>query len=187
MSASISDVGIIIHQTRFGEADKFVKILSEHHGLIDTVAKGARRLTSRKSGHLDNLNLIRFSTNRGSTPQYLSQVETVSGFPNIKSNLHKVRTCFYLTEIMHHTLVEGEADDALFFAFKNFLESLDRLGDNESSRDQAVEFQHFLIGHLGFPQPADERPEALVSYFESLIDRHLISPKLTLSPANALK
>jgi len=125
--------------------------------------------------------LIRFSTNRGTAPQYLSQVETVLAFPKIKASLYKVRTCFYLTEIMHHTLVENQGDEALFYTFKNFLQELDSLDDDESSRDQAIEFQHFLISHLGFPLPADERPEALIPYFESLIDRHLISPKLKMS------
>ncbi len=80
MTASISDLGIIIHQVRFGEADKFVFIFSCHHGLIKVVAKGARRLTSKKSPHLDNLNLIKFQTNRGDIPQYLSQVETIQAF-----------------------------------------------------------------------------------------------------------
>ncbi len=181
MSVSIFDVGIIIHQTRFGEADKFVKILTQNHGLVDVVAKGARRLTSRKSSHLDNLNLIRFNTNRGGSPQYLSQVETVEAFPKIKSNLHKIRTCFYLTEVLKHTLVEGQPDNALFDALKQFLIQLNNLSDDESSRDLSVEFQHFLINHLGFPPPTDDRPEALVSYFESLIDRRLTSPKLKIS------
>lgn len=181
MFASISDVGIIIHQTRFGEADKFVKILSEQHGLVDTIAKGVRRLTSKKSSHLDNLNLIRFSTNRGNPPQYLTEVETVMAFPKIKNNLHKVRTCFYLTEVMNLTLVESQPDKALFEAFKQFLIHLNDFPDDESPRALAINFQHFLIRHLGFPLPVDDRPEALVPYFESLVDRHLISPMLKMS------
>jgi len=181
MTASISDVGIIIHQVRFGEADKFVKILSEHHGLVDTIAKGVRRLTSKKSSHLDNLNLIRFSTNRGKEPQYLTEVETVMSFPKIKKDLHKVRTCFYLTEVMNLTLVESQPDEALFGALKHFLIRLNDFPDDESPRDLAVDFQHFLIKHLGFPPPIDDRPEALVPYFESLVDRHLISPRLKMS------
>lgn len=181
MAVSLSDVGIIIHQIRFGEADKFVKILSQHHGLVDTIAKGVRRLTSKKSSHLDNLNLIRFSTNRGNPPQYLTEVETVMSFPKIKKDLHKVRTCFYLTEVMNLTLVESQSDEALFGALKQFLIRLNDFPDDESPRDLAVDFQHFLIKHLGFPPPIDDRPEALVPYFESLVDRHLISPKLKMS------
>ncbi len=181
MAVSLSDVGIIIHQTRFGEADKFVKILSQHHGLLDTLAKGARRLTSKKSSHLDNLNLIRFSTNRGKEPQYLTEVETVLAFSKIKKDLHKIRTCFYLTEVMNLTLVESQPDEALFEAFKQFLIRLNDFPTDESSRDLAIDFQHFLVKHLGFPPPTDDRPEALVPYFESLVDRHLISPTLKMS------
>src|SRR3989344_2085457 len=179
MSSAISDLGIIIHQVRFGEADKFVFIFTAHHGLIKVVAKGARRLTSKKSPHLDNLNLIKFQTNRGDIPQYLSQVETVDAFSRIKSDLKKTRTCFYLTEILHRTLAEGEADEALFSALKKFLEGLN-LSAESDCRGLAIEFQHYLIKRLGFPPPKSDAPAALVSYFESLIDRPLVSPRLSL-------
>lgn len=179
MSAGIADTGIIIHQVRFGEADKFVKILTAHHGLIEVVAKGVRRLSSKKSSHLDNLNLIKFQTNRGHVPQYLSQVETQDAFTNIKSDFKKVRTCFYLTEIMNLTLAEGQPDESLFFAFKQFLEELD-ISAADSYRTLAVNFQHYLIRHLGFSLPEDSEPEALVAYFETIIDKPLVSPRLTL-------
>lgn len=179
MSAAISDLGIIIHQIRFGEADKFVKILTANHGLIEVVAKGVRRLSSKKSSHLDNLNLIKFQTNRGRVPQYLSQVETQDAFTSIKSDFKKVRTCFYLTEIMNLTLAEGQPDNELFSAFADFLKRLDGT-EGTAFRHLAVDFQHYLIGRLGFPPPTDIRPEALVGYFESLIDRPLVSPRLTL-------
>lgn len=179
MFAAISDLGIIIHQVRFGEADKFVFIFSWHHGLIKVVAKGARRLTSKKSPHLDNLNLIKFQTNRGDIPQYLSQVETVNAFSKIKADLKKTRTCFYLTEILHRTLAEGEADEALFAALKKFLEDLN-LSAESDSRHLAIEFQHYLIDRLGFPPPKSDEPAALVSYFESLIDRQLMSAQIKI-------
>ena len=179
MSASVSDLGIIIHQVRFGEADKFVFIFSQHHGLIKVVGKGARRLTSKKSPHLDNLNLIKFQTNRGDVPQYLSQVETVNAFPKIKADLKKTRTCFYLTEILHRTLAEGEADEALFSTLKKFLEDLNQSAEPDS-RGLAIEFQHYLIKRLGFPPPQSDAPAALVSYFESLIDRPLMSTQMKI-------
>lgn len=179
MFAAISDLGIIIHQVRFGEADKFVFIFSHHHGLIKVVAKGARRLTSKKSPHLDNLNLIKFQTNRGGIPQYLSQVETVKAFSQIKADLKKTRTCFYLTEIFHRTLAEGEADEALFTALKKFLEDLNQ-SVGLGSRDLAVEFQYYLIDRLGFPPPKSDDPAALVAYFESLIDRPLMSARIKI-------
>ena len=179
MGTAISDLGIIIHQVRFGEADKFIFIFSQHYGLIKVVAKGARRLTSKKSSHLDSLNLIKFQTNRGDVPQYLSQVETVNAFGKIKSDLKKTRTCFYLTEILHKTLAEGEEDQALFTTLKNFLEKFADVSTADS-RDLAVGFQHYLIESLGFPPPTSDEPAALVSYFESLIDRPLMSAQMKI-------
>lgn len=176
MAASTTDLGIIIHQTRFGEADKFVSILSQHHGLIQVIGKGARRLTSKKAPHLDNLNLVKFQTARGKEPQYLSQVETINPFVAIKADLKKVRTCFYLTEILHRTLAEAQVDETLFNALRKFLEQLDLSGSN--FRDLAVDFQHYLIKYLGFPPPERTAPSDLVSYFESLIDRPLASLRL---------
>lgn len=179
MSAAVSDLGVIIHQTRFGEADKFVKIFTKNHGLVEVVAKGARRLTSKKSSHLDNLNLIKFQTSRGKIPQYLLQVETVNAFSRIKSDLKKTRSCFYLTEIINQTLVEGQSDGILFTAFVDFLSQLNET-EGSAFRNLVVDFQHVLIDRLGFPPPKDSRPEALISYFESLIDRPLSSVRLSL-------
>ncbi len=178
MPSSISDIGIIINQKRFGEADKFVRILTRNHGLIDTVAKGARRLISKKSSHLDDLNLIKFQTNRGKEPQYLSQVETIDNFKLIKNNLKKIRTCFYLTEILNQTLPLYQPDEELFVRFKNFLVALDQAED--SDRELAVEFQEFLINRLGFSPPPNNHPQTLVNYFESLIDRPLVSHQITI-------
>ncbi len=179
MTASISDQGIIIHQVRFGEADKFVFIFSQNHGLIKVVGKGTRRLTSKKSSHLDNLNLVKFQTNRGDVPQYLAQVETISAFSKIKADLKKTRTCFYLTEILHRTLAEGETDKALFESLKSFLQKLDQT--EKDYRDLAVEFQRNLIGRLGFPPPQNHEPATLIAYFESLIDRQLMSTQIKIS------
>ena len=176
MPLPISDEGIIIHQTRFGEADKFIKILSRRHGFIDTVAKGVRRSTSKKSSHLDNLNLVKFQTSRGKDPQYLSQIESINIYKNIKADLRKIRTCFYLSEIINLTLPHNQPDAELFTRFKQFLDDLNgQLGDD---RDLAVEFQKFLINQLGFSPPANYRPQTLVDYFESIIDRHLVTREI---------
>lgn len=178
MSAGVSDIGIIIHQVRFGEADKFVRLLSKDHGLVEVIAKGVRKLTSKKSSHLDNLNLVKFQTNRGESPQYLSQVETLNYFGGIKSNLKKVRTCFYLCEVLDHYLMENQPDTELFISFRNFLSVLDKSDDNY--RDLATQFQLYLIDHLGFQVPGDTSPESLIKFFENLIEREIQSTKIKI-------
>ena len=53
------DVIVPIRKTNFGEADIIYSFLSAHHGRIEAIAKGIRKITSRKRG---NLEIAAFST-----------------------------------------------------------------------------------------------------------------------------
>jgi DNA repair protein RecO (recombination protein O) len=177
MNNCFTDLGFIIKQSRFGEADKFVKIFSKEHGLIEVIAKGARRQTSRKSTHLDNLNLIKFQVNNRPLGHYLTQIETINSFSHIKTNLRLTRTCFYILEIINQVIVFDQIDSPLFLSLKNYLEALEH---GQENRQLNTKFQLYLIGHLGFDKPADTSPENLIRYFESLTNRNFSSLKIKL-------
>ncbi|MBI3954595.1 DNA repair protein RecO [Candidatus Collierbacteria bacterium] len=169
---------MIIKQSKLAEADKFIRILTYQHGLIDAIAKGSRRLTSRKSPHLDQLNLIKFQLARGKSPQYLIQVETIESFSRIKDNFKLTRTCFYLLEILNLILPSFQPDPTLFSSFKNYLLALNQ--ESASNRKLNIDFQLYLINHLGFPPPPGSRPDQLIEYFESLLDRRLSSTRIKM-------
>lgn len=179
MNPSFIDSGIIINQIKFGEADKFIKIISQKHGLIETIAKGARRSTSRKSPHLDSLNLIKFQVGRSKNIGHLIQVEIINSFPNIKANLKLTRTCFYLLEILNQVIAPNQPDPSLFLSLKNYLTALDQ-NQITNQRQLTTKFQVYLIKHLGFKEPRNTSPKTLISYFESLTSRKIKSTKIKL-------
>lgn len=172
MTAPISDQGFILHSVKFGEGDKFLKVLTINHGLIDLISKGSNRPNSRKSPHIDLLNLIKFQTSRGGPPRYLSQVESRQVFPHIKSELSLTRAAFYICELLVHILPSNEVDYTIFNLINQFLNSLESGSDLRST---TVKFQIDIINHLGFPKPNDESPSSLIYYFEKLLDRNLKS------------
>lgn len=172
MNSSISDQGFILHSVRFGEGDKFLKVLTINHGLIDLISKGSSRPNSRKSPHIDLLNLIKFQTSRGGPPRYLSQVESRQVFSHIKSELALARATFYICELLIHILPNSEVDYTIFNMVSQFFNSLEAKADLRST---TVKFQLDIIQHLGFPKPSDETPGALISYFEKLLDRDIKS------------
>jgi len=178
MVSTLADIGIIIKQTKFGEADKFIRILALDHGLIEVIAKGARRVLSRKSAHLDSLNLIKFQASQRPTGIYLNQAEVINSFPLIKSDIKLVRTCFYLLEIINQVIPLDQTDPLIFKSFNNYLTSLNQ--PNVDSLELTVKFQLYLIKHLGFPMPKDISPQSLINYFESLINRSLVSKNIRL-------
>ncbi len=53
--------GVVIKKTNFSEADKIVTIFTRDHGKITVLAKGLRRLSSKRSGSLDLFSLVKGS------------------------------------------------------------------------------------------------------------------------------
>lgn len=178
MTQSYSDNGIVIRSVDAGEADKFISIISENHGLGSFVARGARRPTSKKASHLDLFNLIRFSVGRGESPRYLDQVESVSFFPGLKKDYAKVGLALTLAEILTHTLPLDEVNPEIYFSFKSFLEGLEKTQNKKETNRLGRRFGLFLMRHLGYPPPKFPETDNLSDYFESLMNRKIISTEI---------
>ena len=50
---SIRTEAIVLRQQVFGEADRILTLLTPNRGKVAAIAKGVRRISSRKAGHLD--------------------------------------------------------------------------------------------------------------------------------------
>lgn len=178
MKLSFSDIGIVIRSVDSGEADKYVSIISQEHGLVDLIARGARRLTSKKAPHLDQLNLVKFQVDRGDSPKFLNQVETISFYPQIKNNFSKTGICLTITEILNSTLPKEVEDKEIYLSLKTFLESVEKAEDKKEINRLGRKFGLYLLRHLGFPLPKHPETDNLSTYFESIMNKKLISPQL---------
>jgi len=178
MNKAFSDTGIVIKVKNFGEADRLIDLVTQNHGLVNLVAKGARRITSKKAPHLDLLNLVKFQVARGGDLQILTQVELVEPYLNLKKNLKMARTSFYLAEILSSLLAPEQPDPELFLSLKNYLHRLNQLGDKNNSRKLSIDFQLYLLRHLGFPEPKATTPEAIMNHFEEITGRKIHSRHL---------
>lgn len=178
MTPSFSDNGIIVRSVDSGEADKYVSILTENHGLQDFIARGARHITSKKAPHLDLLNLVKFQTGRGERPRYLEQVESLQYYPEIKKDFKKVGLCLTIMEIMINTLPVEVEDKEIFLSTKAFLEALTIISSPNEINRLGRKYGLFLLRHLGYPPPKDPRNGKLSTYFESIMSKKLISPQI---------
>ena len=176
MRPSFSDTGIVIRSVDSGEADKFVSIITENHGLQDFIARGARRLTSKKSPHLDLFNLVKFQSGRGEHPHFLDQVESISYFPEIKKDFSKVGLCLTIIEILIYTLPVEVEDREIFLSTKSFLEAVEKSASQKENNWLGRKFGLFLLRHLGYPLPKLPETAKLTTYFESIMSKKLIGP-----------
>src|SRR5258706_5045924 len=174
MKAAYSDVGIVIRSVDSGEADKFISIISENHGLGNFVARGARRISSKKAPNLDLFNLVKFQAGRGESPHFLNQAESVAYYPGLKSDYAKVGLSLTIAEILAHTLPGDVEDREIFLSFKNFLEAVEKAPDKKEVNRLGRQFGLYLLRHLGYPEPKLPKTDNLSTYFESIMNRKII-------------
>lgn len=178
MKLQYTDTGFILRSVDSGEADKLVSVLTENHGLTLYVARGVRRLSSKKSPHLDLCNFVKFNVGRGESPQFINQVETVSYYPGIKSSFPKISLCLTIAEILTNTLPIDVEDREIFLSLKVFLESLEEAKEQKEINNLGRRFALFILRHLGFPPPKNPDKDNLSVYFEAIMNRKIISKEI---------
>src|SRR3989344_3914782 len=123
---SLTVEGIILKRANFGEADRMLTILTKNLGKVSVVARGVRRITSRRAGNVELLNLVKIGLFKGKG-YTLTEAQSIKTFPRIKSNLALSTAGFHILELANKLLHE---DDPNFRAYDLIVETLRKLEDN---------------------------------------------------------
>jgi DNA repair protein RecO (recombination protein O) len=110
----IKSEGIVLTIREYGEADKILTIFTKDFGKVTYLAKGAKRLTSRKRGNLEVFNNIRFSGIKAHGMPILQEVDIIESFPGIRADLKRISLAYYLMEILYRVTNEGEKNNDLY-------------------------------------------------------------------------
>jgi DNA repair protein RecO (recombination protein O) len=94
---------VVLKTHNLGEADKILRLYSQERGLIDSVAKGARKFKSKFGGRLELFNFIDCELSKGKSLDILTQAELVRNFRNISSDFNKFLFCQLISEIILKT------------------------------------------------------------------------------------
>jgi DNA repair protein RecO (recombination protein O) len=178
MKPAFADTGIILKVVDFAEADKLVGVMSHTHGYQEYLARGARRMNSKKAPHLDLFNQIKFQVGRGNNPQLLIQADTMNYYPAIKSGLEKARIAMLLAEILTNVMPFEEEDRQTYLSLANFFEALNIKTERADYSKLTYDFSLYLLRHLGYPLPNTISPENITGYFETIINKKIISRQL---------
>ena len=142
---SLKDTGFVIKRVNFFDADKFITIFTKNHGKIDVLAKGVRKITSRRSPHVELLNLINFQAIKTKKNYILTDVEVVSTSSHLKNNYEKVGIIFLICELVDKLCPVGVKHEDIFTLTKNTVNGF-KINDSCGLFD----FQVSLLTCLGF-------------------------------------
>lgn len=138
--------GIIIKRKNFGEADRILTIFTKRHGKIKIIAKGVRKITSRRSSHVELLNLCVIGVHEGKMP-ILTEAESLNHHSNLKNDLKKAGYGFYICELIDGMLAEQQENRAVFGLLERTLLELEIIKD---PRPLIKKFEEEMLILLGF-------------------------------------
>lgn len=106
--------GIIIHRSNFGEADRLLTIMTPYKGKIKVIAKGVRRITSRRGGNVELLNKAKLHIFQGKGMPILTEALALSAYPKIKGDLILSSYGSHIMELVVRLLPEEQANPAAY-------------------------------------------------------------------------
>lgn len=182
---SIKTIGIIIKRRDFNEADRLLTVYTKEFGKIQIKAQGVRRITSRRSSHIEQLNYTELSLYKGRSLHTLTEAQMITTFPAIKENLAKTGLAYHICELIDGLCPENQEQSQLFFLLKK---TLDKLEISEPN-DMAVlihEFEIELLTSLGYWHDLPEASRTLDThqFIENILERKLRSHRVFEEIAN---
>lgn len=168
--------GIILRRRNFGETDKILTVYTKHFGKIRLIAKGVRKITSRKAGSLELFNHTSFVLAKGKSLDIISEVAVVNSFPFLRKNLLKAAIAYYFCELVDRLTPDEQENRQVFGLLEEYLAKIGIVQPKVLVR----ELEEKLLNELGFgiPENLKKTPGSLRQYIESIIEKKINSPEI---------
>lgn len=142
-----SDEGIVLARRSYSEADRIISVFSKNHGRVTLMAKGVRKLSSRKRGHIEVFSRIKFQAAKGRGLDLITEAEIIDDYGEIRGDLGKVSLAYYFMEVVGRTTRENEENPNIYKLVLNYLNTLKTDGKLKSLRKA---FIYDILIALGF-------------------------------------
>jgi len=104
----------VLRRTDFGEADRLLTVFTPERGKVRLIAKGARKPSSRKSGHVESLSHGQFMVAVGRELDIATQAETLEPFLPLREDLVRMTYGYYVAELADAFTAERDENRPLF-------------------------------------------------------------------------
>lgn len=178
---TFADQAIVLKRHNYGDADRILTIFSRTRGKFSAIAKGVRKLTSRKAPHVELFSHAKLYFASSHQLPIITQAETINQFSQLQSNLESAKLAFHTLEILDKLLLDDQPYPQVFDHLVSYLQLIDEHQLNfEETETQLASFELYLLSQLGFGAPAtiaQAQPSFLTinSYIETILDRRLTS------------
>ncbi|NJM42120.1 MAG: DNA repair protein RecO [Anaerolineae bacterium] len=142
-----STEAIVLRRNDYGEADRLLTLMTPHLGKLRVMAKGARKITSRKAGHIELFTRTNLLLAKGRTFDIVSQAELIETYRPLREDVKRGSLAHYFCELADVFGQEEHEDESLFNLFG---QGLSWLSDAPDPKLAARHFELKLLTLSGY-------------------------------------
>lgn len=105
---------VVLKRADSSESDRRVWLLTKEQGIMDAIAKGARKAGSRLAGVTEPLTCATFHLASGRHRSFVTQVQLSTSFPGLRSDYERLSAAMALAELYSAVIHPGQAAAYLF-------------------------------------------------------------------------
>ena len=173
MTRNLKTEAIVLKKKDLLNKDVLISLFTQDLGRLTIFAKGVKKITSRRSPHLQTGNLINILVSYKNDHYYLQETQMLSGFSELKKEEKKVKQLYAFLFVLERLLPEQQRETKVYNLSKNFLIDL-----SKSSKPSLITVKYLtdIMIHLGYLDKKVSYPE-----LKSLIEE-IINEKVPLLP-----
>jgi DNA repair protein RecO (recombination protein O) len=138
---------VVLRHTDWGEADRLLGLYTRELGKLRVVAKGVRKLRSRKAGHLEPFTRVSLLLAHGRDLQIVTQAETIHAYTVLKEDLLLLGYASYVVELLDRFTYEEGENRALY---RLLTDTLTRLASRHEPFRVVRYYEMRLLDLIGF-------------------------------------
>lgn len=146
--------GVILKRRNFGEADRILTVLSYQKGKITVLAKGVRRITSRRGGNVELLNRSLMYLHPAKNFLILTEALVLDTYRKLKEDLTLSTYAFHIIELVDKLTAENQENRILYEHLVNVLQRLSA----KPRQILARAFEAKILTNLGFATFSSSTP-----------------------------
>jgi DNA repair protein RecO (recombination protein O) len=139
---------VVLRHTDYGEADRILSLYTRQLGKTRALVKGARKVTSRKAGHLEPFTYVKLQLAKGRDLLLVTQADTIEAYLPLGEDLLLMSHASYVIELLDRLTYDDGAENSPIFRL--LTDTLARLASRSDPWLVIRYYEMRLLDHLGF-------------------------------------
>lgn len=168
------------------EYDRTITVFSRQYGLLRILAKGTRKLFSRRGFHIDLLNLSKMEVEENMRAMYLREISTMRPFSQLKKHPGHFAVACVIASFLRTVLPEDMKHEKIFLFTKKIFDWLDRNSGAVTAEESRDILQTYLLksmrelGYLPDQIPKKRLGKTLALALENIHPQFTLRARRTL-------